>query len=72
MEFIKHNFKYIFIFVFTLIGMISTSFSLDGLWNYGFSYAINLGEIPYNDFNMVVTPLYSFLFSFGLFLIIIF
>ena len=35
----------------------------DEVWNYGFAYAISNGEIPYRDFNMVVTPLYSFLIS---------
>ncbi|MGN1267901.1 MAG: hypothetical protein ACI4U0_00115 [Candidatus Aphodocola sp.] len=33
----------------------------DEIWNYGFSYNINAGLIPYRDFNMVVTPLYSFI-----------
>lgn len=33
----------------------------DELWNYGFAYGIANGLIPYKDFNMVVTPLYSFI-----------
>lgn len=33
----------------------------DEIWNYGFSYNILAGLVPYRDFNMIVTPLYSFL-----------
>lgn len=37
--------------------------TLDDIWNYGFSYNIAKGAIPYKDFNMVVMPLYSLLMS---------
>lgn len=37
--------------------------STDEIWNYGFSYNIATGLIPYKDFNMVVTPFYPFLGS---------
>ena len=40
----------------------------DVIWNYAFSHAIRIGEIPYNDFNMVSTPLFSFITSIGLFI----
>ena len=40
----------------------------DVIWNYGFSHAIRIGEIPYKDFNMVLTPLFSFITSIGLFI----
>lgn len=43
--------------------------SSDEIWNYGFSYNIANGLIPYKDFNMVVTPFFPFLGS--LFLIIL-
>lgn len=32
----------------------------DEIWNFGFSYNIFKGMIPYRDFNMIVTPFYSF------------
>lgn len=40
-----------------------TYFDGDVLWNYGFSYAISRNEIPYLDFNMILTPIYPFLMS---------
>ena len=40
----------------------------DVIWNYGFAHAIRIGEIPYKDFNMVLTPLFSFITSIGLFI----
>ena len=57
--------KYIFIFIFIFFAM-SFFFSLidgDVLWNYGFSYAISKGEIPYKDFNMIITPIYPMLMA---------
>lgn len=57
--------KYIFLFIFFFFAM-SFFFSLidgDVLWNYGFSYAISRGEIPYKDFNMIITPFYPILMS---------
>lgn len=57
--------KYLFIFVFCFCAM-SFFFSLidgDVLWNYGFSYAISRGEIPYLDFNMIITPFYPMLMA---------
>ena len=61
----KSKIKYIFIFIFSLVCMsfLLTAFDLDVIWNYGFSYGISRGEIPYKDFNMVLTPFYSFLMS---------
>ena len=55
---------YIFLFFITLfLIMFCIRVNMDELWNYGFSYAIRLGEIPYNDFNMVLTPFYPFLMT---------
>ena len=59
----------IFIITF-LFNIICSSFQLDELWNYGFSYNISNGLIPYKDFNMIVTPLFPmigaiFLMIFG-------
>ena len=31
---------------------------------YGFAYNVSMGLVPYRDFNMVVTPLYTFILSF--------
>ena len=42
-------------FVFTLNG--------DTFWNYGFSYNIARGLIPYVDFNMVIGPFYNLFIS---------
>lgn len=51
-----------FIFFFLLFSVIASDlFSYDFIWNYGFGHAIRRGEIPYLDFNMISTPLYSFL-----------
>ena len=38
-------------------------YSFDEIWNYGFGKNILDGLVPYRDFNMIVTPLYSFLGS---------
>ena len=71
-------FLLIYILCFLYSFFISTVYN-DEIWNYGFSYNIASGLIPYRDFNMVVTPLYSligslfikviggYLFSFHLF-----
>ena len=40
----------------------------DTMWNYSFSHAIRMGEIPYKDFNIISTPLFSFIMSIGLFI----
>lgn len=40
--------------------------SNDETWSFGFAYNIAQGMIPYRDFNMVVTPLFSLLFGFHL------
>lgn len=37
--------------------------SYDDIWNYGFSYNIAHGLIPYKDFNMILTPLYPIIMS---------
>lgn len=60
--------KYIFIFLFSFLAMSIFMTYVDGdvLWNYGFSYAISLGEIPYVDFNMIIPPIYPLLMSLGL------
>ena len=49
----------IFIILFCLFlfwNLIIQPLNVDEVWNYGFAYAISKGEIPYLDFNMVLTP----------------
>lgn len=65
------NKKIFYIFLVILCFIFSFLFLLfiqpvvgDAIWNYGFSYNITNGMIPYKDFNLVITPLYSFLGSF--------
>jgi hypothetical protein len=43
--------------------MFCSVLSLDDIWNFGFSYNIASGLIPYRDFNMVVTPFFPMLMS---------
>lgn len=80
----KERFKKILLFLFICIlcflynFFVSTIYN-DEIWNYGFSYNIASGLIPYKDFGMLQTPLYfffasifikvfgSYLFSFHLF-----
>lgn len=52
--------KYVLIFIFVFFSMSFFLSYIDGdvLWNYGFSYAISRGQIPYLDFNMVITPFF--------------
>ena len=61
----KNKFKIIeiiSIFIITLLfNLICNSPVHDEIWNYGFSYNISMGLIPYKDFNMVITPLFPFL-----------
>jgi len=35
----------------------------DEVWNFGFAYNIANGLVPYRDYNMIVTPFYSFVGS---------
>lgn len=61
----------ILIFLVTIIyNLISSHLDFDEIWNYGFSYNIASGLIPYKDFNMIITPLFPilggiFLYIFG-------
>lgn len=66
----KKYIKYLllfFIFLFILLVPYNCFFG-DSIANLGFSYAIRLGQIPYNDFNLII-PLFSpFLYSLPLFI----
>lgn len=56
----KKIFKYLIVFCISLFLLLFTYnlFFGDSIVNYGFSYALARGEIPYNDFNLVL-PLLS-------------
>ena len=68
MEKLLSKIKYIFIFFFsfTVMSIFMTYVDEDVLWNYGFSYAISSGQIPYLDFNMILPPFYSMVMSMGM------
>ena len=69
MKIIKIIIPYVFLFIFiVLFNIFLVPNNMDEVWNYGFSLAIRMGEIPYNDFNMVIPPFYPLLMSFSLFL----
>ena len=66
---IYDNKRLIFVFCFTMLTLVFFAFSrntFDSIWNYGFSYAIIKGQIPYRDFTMIIPPLYNFIMSLGL------
>ncbi len=66
----KKFIKYFLLFLFFLSCLL-VAYTLnrgDTFVNYGFSYAIANNEIPYRDFNMVITPFSPFLYSIGLFI----
>lgn len=47
-------------FIFLFWGLFVVELYADEVWNYGFSYSIYNGFLPYKDFNMVLTPLFPF------------
>lgn len=58
---------FLFLFMFCIVEFFGFFNNYgDSINNYMFSHAIVLGEIPYLDFNIISTPLYTFLMSFGL------
>ena len=60
----KENIKYILLFFLFLVWQLFyNNLFCDYLWSYGFSYNIATGLVPYQDFNMIVPPLTSILFS---------
>ena len=68
-SFIRNNYKSIikfvilFFFFFLFLVVNYNIYQGDSVANYGFSYALLRGEVPYLDFNMVI-PLFSpFLYS---------
>ena len=56
--------KYVLLFfTFLIFTLILSPMNIDEIWNYGFSYNIYKGLIPYKDFNMVLTPFYPMFMS---------
>lgn len=68
--FIKKNIKYLllFVFFFLCLHFFYSSFQGDLVYNYGFSYAISRGEVPYRDFNMIIPPFGAFFYTIPLLL----
>ena len=66
----KKYIKYIvifFIFLYCLLIPYNMFFG-DSIINYGFSYALRMGEVPYKDFNMVIPPFSPFIYLLPLFI----
>ena len=51
----------IFTIIFLLVNIFRKNLFLDELWNFGFSFNLANGYVPYKDFNMIITPLYPLL-----------
>ena len=68
--FIKKNFKYLLLFgfFFLCLHFFYSSFQGDLVYNYGFSYAVSRGEVPYRDFNMIIPPFGAFFYTIPLLL----
>ena len=67
-SFLKKKYHYFILFIFIFLEFYLfrnvNSFG-DAINNYGFSYAISIGEVPYLDFNTVSTPLFAFVMAIG-------
>ena len=66
---IQSVFKYLFLFCYFFYCLV-LAYNLirgDSYVNFGFSYAITRGEVPYVDFNLVIPPLAPWLYSVFLF-----
>lgn len=73
MIWLKDNYKiilkYIFLFsLFLIWNIFIQQLNADEIWNFGFSYGIYKGEIPYVDFNMVIPLFFPFLFAIPFFI----
>ncbi len=70
------RYSLIFIYFFLCLQILFQMFMGDLVYNYGFSYAITRGEIPYVDFNMIIPPLGALIYAiplkiFGVHLIVL-
>lgn len=69
----KKKYQYFILFlIFTaltfLYSFYITKVNGDEIWNYGFAYNIYHGLVPYKDFNLITTPLFSFSTTLAFFL----
>lgn len=57
--------QYVFMFLlfFLCLQFFYEGFLSDRLYSFGFSYAISKGEIPYRDFNMIITPFGAYFYA---------
>ena len=62
--------KFFFVILFILLCLLGACYLYylrpivdDELYNFGFSNAILNGEVPYLDFNLIIPPLFPYLFS---------
>lgn len=65
MDFVRRNAKYLFLFLFFFLAQV-LFFNIqrgDTYVNFGFSYAVSRGEVPYLDFNMVIPPFAPYLYA---------
>jgi hypothetical protein len=60
----KEILKYgvMFLLFFLCLQFFYSCFQGDQIYNFGFSYAISRGEVPYRDFNMIITPFGTFFY----------
>ena len=63
--FVKKNIKYVLLFIlfFFCLHFFYCSVEGDLIYNFGFSYAIFNGEIPYKEFNMIIPPFGAYLYA---------
>ena len=63
----KKYFKIIIPIILILLAVLYTYYVRpivdDELYNYGFSVSILKGLVPYKDFNMIIPPFFSYIFS---------
>lgn len=62
LELVSNIFVFCFIFLFCFSNIFTKTIGdLDEIWNYNFARNIVEGHIPYNDYNMIQTPLLPFI-----------
>ena len=66
---LKRFIPYFILFIsICIVNLLFITNNMDEVWNYGFSYAIRLGEVPYRDFNLILPPFYPYFMSIPLFI----
>lgn len=54
----------LFFIIFLFVSYFISPITGDEIWNFGFSYNIYSGLVPYKDFNVILTPFYFFINAF--------